>query len=246
MRWILLSLLSLLCLGCDDGAVADEPEARDAGASDAAADAGSTDAAVSDADALIMGDSDAGAFNCAPDDPLATTVSFIVRNTGAAPRFVPVQGDLCAPFIVRDADGRVVPQRVSNVCSAECACLAGTPLSWATRYVRLEPGEDHTFIWEAQYTERCERDVYCPEFEGRGRDPRFTVARPVWRNLPAAQSYTVELAYEDALPEGCDDPMTCQGPSSPDWFGRCEAGGVIEAEFIVGAAVQTSVEIDLQ
>lgn len=247
MRWMLL--LSL-CFACDDGAIADEPEAVDARGSDAVVDAGvSTDDAgsadASMADVPIMGDPDASLFDCPDDDEQRHTVRFTVRNVSAESRFLPVQGDLCAPFVMRDAGGAGVERRVANVCSAECACLAGTPLSWATRYVELAPGETHTFEWDAQYTERCEREVYCPEFEGRGRNPRFNVARPVWRNAPSATTYTIELAFEAALPDGCDDPMTCQGPSGMHWFGRCEAGHVSETEFVLGAAAETTVEIEL-
>ena len=237
-----------MCVGCDDGAVADDPEAIDAVPGDAgSSDGGPADRGPGDAelDMPVMGDPDGGGFDCPPDDAVTQSVRFVVRNTGATPRYVPLQGDLCVPFIIRDDAGRVVPQRVTNVCSAECNCLAGTPLSWATRYVQLDPGEAHTFAWQARYTERCERAVYCPEFEDRGRDPRFMIARPVWRALPAATAYTVELAYEDALPEDCDDPMTCQGPSAPHWFGRCEAGGVSATEFSLSAGAETTVEVDL-
>lgn len=257
MRWILLSLL--FC-ACDDGAVADDPEVLDAGG-DAALDAGRVDGGPRspvDAalDAIIMGGADAGGADagsadaglfddCPADEPPQQTVTFVVRNTAATPRFVPLAGDLCRPFVMRDMVGDVVPRRVRNVCSAECQCIAGTPESWATRYVALAPGETHTFSWDAQFADRCEREVFCPEFEGRGRDPRFTVSRTVWRNVSSAAFYRFELAYETALPEGCDDPMACQGPIGAHWFGRCEAGQVSTTEFLLGAAAETTVEIEL-
>jgi hypothetical protein len=242
-----------LCFaGCDERTASADPD----DAPDAAQDAGGVDAGISDAsvvdsavggqDAALM---DAGAENgpnCLPDEPATRTVRFTVRNPGAAPIYVPVQGDLCQPYAINNAEGRSVPRRVFNACSEECACLAGTPLSWVTAYQRVEPGQTHVFEWQAQQVVRCEREVHCPEFENTGRDPVFNVASPRWRNLEPA-TFEVQLAYEPRLPEGCEDGgdprIECEGPHGMHWFGRCESSAVLTTQFDLQADGITEVDI---
>lgn len=240
-----------LCFtACDERAASADPDDRqDAAQIDAAlADAAGTDGTVDGAVDMRVADSGVsdGGPNCLPDEPATRTVRFTVRNPGAGPIYIPTQGDLCQPYEIHAADGRAVPRRVVDPCSEECACLAGTPLSWATAYQRVGPGETHVFEWQAQQVVRCEREVHCPEFEDRGRDPYFTVASPRWRTLEPAP-FTLELAYESALPDGCVDDgeprIQCEGPSGMHWFGRCESTGILQAEFDLGADPLTEVEL---
>lgn len=273
MRWRRWGLVGVfLTGGCDDGGATADPLDGDAGdmrAADAAApDAASLDAAPHDAatrDAAPLdatrpdaapGDAavedaalpDAGPIVCDEDAPVLRRVRFRVNNSAATPRYLPIRGDLCELFAINDGRDVRVPSRVVNICTADCACIAGTPESWATAYRRVAPGETYEFTWAAQYTDRCERAVYCPEFEGRGRDPRFTVARPVRRNLQPGQ-FALLLAFEPDLPAGCVDDgaaeIECMGPIAMRWFDLCEAQGTIEVPFEVTVEDESVVEVEL-
>lgn len=261
--------------GCDDGgAAADDPERLDAAIADAATQDGGLDQHLADAtpgadaardaaappdaaipDAAIpdaaspdaIQPADAGVV-CPEDDPVLRTVRIVVRNASAGTRYVPIRGDLCEGFRVNDADGRRIPNRVVNICTADCACIAGTPESWATAWRRLEPGESLELTWAAQRVERCEREVHCPDFENTGRPERFPVATPYRTNIAPMTPLVVDLAYTEALRDDCPDigeEVDCMGDVGMNWFDICEASGRIEQPFELTVEDETRVEIDL-
>lgn len=246
IRLLFCLSLSTALPGCDtQTASADPDDAQDARVDQHAGDAAVVDATSTDAAPM---DAFADDPNCLPDEPSTRTVRFTVRNPSDGPIYVPVQGDLCQPYVIRDVDGQTIPRRVVNPCTAECNCVPGTPLSWVTAYQRLAPGEAHVFEWHARQVVRCEQPVHCPEFEEQGRPARFSVATPRWRTLAPAD-LQIELAYEPELPDGCaavpdaTGRIECQGPEGMHWFGRCEATAVITAPFALEEGPETAVEL---
>lgn len=200
-----MSLVSTACLGQVSGTSGPSSEADagsdqevslfappDAGGQDVVPDVTTDHGWVDD-----TADSDEDTGGCPADDlplvsePSVRSAVFEVTNDTEVDQFLVIEGFFCDPFSVGG-----FTQRIGFQCICECP-NPGSP--YASRYVRLGPGQTHTFNWDGRQlrTYVWYQDCALYGWQGAGCASVLEGARfPV-----DAGEYLLELLVTDALPD---------------------------------------------